>query len=153
MSDIVDRIPECDTVLHNDLHPGNIMMQGDEMLLIYLAEVSVGPRVVDLSSIFRDIISGVRTNPQLSETTIGMPVDMIEKVGQMFFMKYTGISDPAGLKEYFDRLGLVYGLNVVLLCGAGIGETEAYAPRIMENLLRPVVLPNREVIPQLIGAM
>lgn len=151
--DIIDSIPDCDTVLHNDLHPGNVMIQGDELVLIDLAEMSTGPKVFDLASIFRDMISGARTNPELSEMTVGMPVDMIEQVGSVFFSKYTGITDPAALKEYFDRLGLIYGLNVVLLCGAGIGETEKYAAGIMDRLLRPVVLPNAAAIPQLIAAL
>lgn len=150
--EIIDKIPECDTILHNDLHPGNIMIQDGEPVLIDLAEVTVGPKVFDLSSIFRDMISGVRTNPKLSEMTVGMPVDMIEKVGQLFFMKYTGISDPDGLKEYFDRLGLIYSLNVVLFCGAGVAEVEPYAQGIMDRL-KPVVLSNKDAIPQLIAAL
>ncbi|MBO6108903.1 MAG: phosphotransferase [Eubacterium sp.] len=152
LHDIIDKMPEADTVLHNDLHPGNIMIQDGELVLIDLAEVTVGPKVFDLSSIFRDMISGVRTNPELSEMTMGMPVDMIEKVGQLFFMKYTGI-EPDGLKDYFDKLGLVYGLNVVLLCGAGIGETEKYADGIMDRLLRGVLIPNRDAIPQVIAGL
>ena len=78
---------------------------------------------------------------------------MVEQVGQLFFMKYTGITDPAELKGFFDKLGLIYAFNVVLLCGSGIGATEAYTPRIMENLLHPVVLANKDALPYLISTL
>ena len=150
---IVDAIPDCDTVLHGDLHPGNIMIQDGELVLIDLAEVTVGPRAFDLAAIFRDMISGARTDEKLTETTIGMPVSMVEQTAQLFFMKYLGITAPAELKGFFDKLGLIYAFNVVLLCGSGIGAAEAYAPRIMENLLHPVVLANKDAIPYLISTL
>ena len=150
---IVDAIPECDTVIHGDLHPGNIMIQDGELLLIDLAEVTVGPRAFDLASIFRDMIAGARTDEKMTEMTIGMPVAMVEQTAQLFFMKYTGITDPAGLKAYFDKLGLIYAFNVVLLCGSGIGAAEAHAPRIMKNLLHPVVLANKDAIPYIISTL
>ena len=150
---IVDSMPERDTVIHGDLHPGNIMIQDGELLLIDMAEVSVGPAVLDLSSIFRDMIAGARTDVAVTESTIGMPVDMVEQVAQLFFVKYTGITDPAALREYFDALTLIFALNTVLLVGSGVADTEAYAPSIMDNLLRPVVLPNEQVICSLIQTM
>lgn len=150
---IIDAMPECDTVLHNDLHPGNIMVQDGELVLIDLAEVTVGPKAMDLSSIYRDMIAGARTEPEVTEMSLGMPVDMVEQVGQLFFMKYTGITDPAALKGYFDQIGLIFAFNTVLLAGAGVVSTEAYAPQIMENLLRPVVLPNKDALPYLISTL
>ncbi len=150
---IIGKIPACDTVIHGDLHPGNIMMQDGELLLIDLAEVTLGPKVFDLASIYRDMIVGARVNTELSQQSVGMPVDMIEKTGQLFFVKYTGITDPAELKAYFDKLGLIFAFNTVLFCGAGVRDAEARAQGIMDNLLRKVVLPNKDAIPYLFSVM
>jgi len=150
---IIGKIPACDTVIHGDLHPGNIMMQDGELLLIDLAEVTLGPKVFDLASIYRDMIVGARVNTELSQQSVGMPVDMIEKTGQLFFVKYTGITDPEELKAYFDKLGLIFAFNTVLLCGAGVRDAEARAQGIMDNLLRKVVLPNKDAIPYLFSVM
>ena len=150
---IIDSIPERDTVIHNDLHPGNIMIQNGELVLIDMAEISVGPTVFDLSSIYRDMVVGARTNIATTESTIGMPVDMVEQVAQMFFAQYTGITDPRELKAYFDRLTLIFALNTVLFVGAGVAETERFAQHIMDNLLRPVVIPNEQAIRGLLQTM
>ena len=150
---IIDSIPERDTVIHNDLHPGNIMIQNGELVLIDMAEISVGPTVFDLSSIYRDMVVGARTNIATTESTIGMPVDMVEQVAQMFFAQYTGITDPGELKAYFDRLTLIFALNTVLFVGAGVAETERFAQHIMDNLLRPVVIPNEQAIRGLLQTM
>ena len=146
LNDIIDAMPECDTILHNDLHPGNIMLQGDELLLIDMAEVTVGPKAFDLAAIYRDMIAGARTNVKTTEMSLGMPVDMVEQVGELFFVKYTGITDPAELKAYFDKIGLLFAFNTVMICGSPITSAHAYAPQIMEQLLRPVVLPNKDAI-------
>ena len=153
LSDIVDKMPESDTILHNDLHPGNIMIQDGEFILIDLADVTVGPKAFDLAAIYRDMIAGARTQPDVTEKSLGMTVDMVEQVGQLFFIKYTGITDPDALKEYFGKMGLLFAFNTVLLCGAGITSAKAYAPQIMDNLLRPVVIPNKDAIPYLLSVL
>ena len=153
LSDIVDKMPESDTILHNDLHPGNIMIPDGEFILIDLADVTVGPKAFDLAAIYRDMIAGARTQPDVTEKSLGMTVDMVEQVGQLFFIKYTGITDPDALKEYFGKMGLLFAFNTVLLCGAGITSAKAYAPQIMDNLLRPVVIPNKDAIPYLLSVL
>ncbi len=47
---IIDSIPETDTITHNDLHPGNIMIQDGELVLIDMPEVTMGPSVCDLTA-------------------------------------------------------------------------------------------------------
>ena len=153
LAGIVDRMPESDTILHNDLHPGNIMIQDGEFVLIDLAEVTVGPKALDLAAIYRDMIAGARTRPDVTEKSLGMPVDMVEQIGRLFFVKYTGITDPDALKDYFGKMGLLFAFNTVLLCGAGITSAKAFAPQIMDNLLRPVVIPNKDAIPYLLSVL
>lgn len=150
---IIDALPERDTILHNDLHPNNIMIQDDELLLIDLAEVSVGPRAIDLASIYRDMIAGAQSQPEITEANIGMPVGMVEQVGRLFFAKYTGITDPDALEAYLGQIGLIFAFNAVLLVGAGLGTTDSFAPHLMDKLLRPVVLPNKDAIIHLISTL
>ena len=146
---IIDAIPEADTVTHNDLHPGNIMIQDGELLLIDMPEVTMGPPICDLVSVFRDMISAPNSQPALIEQSVGMPAEMIMKVGNLFFMKYMGITDGAALEQLYQKLKLLYAFNVSLILGTGSERARNAADTIMNNLLRPVVIPNAQTICEL----
>ena len=150
---IIDDIPEADTVTHNDLHPGNIMIQNGELVLIDMPEVTMGPAICDLVSIFRDMISAPKNSGSIIEGSVGMPAEMISRVGNMFFMKYTGITDPAELEAYYKKLGLLFAFNVVLVVGSGAERSLKMAKHIMDNLLRAVVIPNEQTIRYLFKTM
>jgi hypothetical protein len=92
------------------------------------------------------MISAPKSTPDAIESSVGMGVDLIQKTGYLFFMKYTGITDPKELEEYFKKLGLLYALNVVLIVGTGSERAITMAPSIMDNLLRGVVIPNEQAI-------
>ncbi len=153
LHEIVDAIPEADTVTHNDLHPGNIMIQDGELVLIDMPEVTMGPPICDLTSIYRDMIVAPNGEGTIISRSVGMPVEMISKVGNMFFMKYKGISDPAKLEEYYKKLGLLFAVNTVLLIGTGNDHLANIADRLINNLLRLVVLQNVETIKNLFRIM
>lgn len=150
---IIDNIPEADTVTHNDLHPGNIMIQDEELLLIDMPAVTMGPPICDMIAIFRDMISAPKRSAEHIERSTGMPADLIFKTGNLFFMKYTGITDPAELEEYYKKLGLLYAFNVILMPGTGSNEAMKRADNIMNNLLRPIVIPNEQTICYLLKTM
>lgn len=150
---IIDAIPVCDTIFHGRLHPNNIMMQGTELVLIDLGEVTAGPKALDLAVLYRDMIAGPQTHPTYFEMTIGMPTNMIQKVAERFFAKYTGITDPDGLRDYLDQIGLIFAFNTVLLFGSDIEIDEDYAPHALRRLLGPVVFSNKQAIPHLISTL
>ena len=150
---ITDAIPHADTLTHNDLHPGNIMVQDGELLLIDMPEVTMAPPVCDLVSIYRDMISAPQTKASIIEKSVGMPAELITRVGNMFFARYSGITDSAELEAYFKKLGLLYAFNVTLMPGAGSENSRKFADGIMNNLLRPVVVPNAEAIKALYQVM
>lgn len=150
---IIDDIPDAGTVTHNDLHPGNIMIQDGELVLIDMPEVTMGPPICDLVSIFRDMISAPQNSASIIEKSVGMPADLILKAGNLFFMKYTGITDPAELGEYFKKLGLLFAFNVSLVPGSGSERSMTMAEHIINNLLRPIVIPNEQAIRHLFQTM
>ena len=143
---LIDEIPVCDTPLHCDLHPGNIMIQDGELLLIDMPEISVGPAYYDLVGIFRDLISAPKSSPQVVEKSVGLPADTISAIGNAFFSLYTGLTDPQELQAYLQKLGLVYAFNVVLVVAMGQGVAEPYKKVVLDKLLRGVVIPNEQAL-------
>ena len=154
MHGIVDSIPKADTVIHNDFHPGNIMINNGELVLIDMPMISIGPPICDLVATYRDmIVAPSGDKAEHIERSTGMPAEMCMKVGNMFFMKYTGITDPEQLKEYYQKLGLLFAFNTVMICGSGASEARKLAPFLMDKLLRGIVIPNEQTIKYLFSTM
>lgn len=146
LDSLIDEMPEGDTLIHGDLHPGNIMIQDGELLLIDMPEVTMGAKIWDIAGIYRDMIVAPKTAPESIIYSIGMPADLIIKVGYRFFELYTGITDKEQLEKYFKQLGLLYALNVVLILGTGSKHAVERADVIVNKLLREVVIPNEQAI-------
>ncbi len=144
---IIDDIPETDTVTHNDLHPGNIMIQDGELLLIDMPEVTMGPPVCDMIAIYRGMISPLPENARKRrERSIGMPAEESLRAGNMFFEGYTGITDPEELKAYYEKLELLLSLNLSILPGSGTEAIVEQAPFIINHFLRETLIPNEQTI-------
>ena len=142
LDSLIDELPDGNTLIHGDFHPGNIMIQDGELVLIDMPEVTVGAKIWDLAGIYRDMISAPQTTPEAVETSVGMPKELIMDVGYRFFRKYTGMNDEE-LEAYFKQIGLVYALNVVLIVGAGSKRAVSRAEAVMD---RKVVIPNEQAL-------
>ena len=152
LNSLIDCIPESDTIIHNDLHPGNIMIQDGELLLIDMPEMCNGPTAYDLVGIYRDMIAAPSGNSANSvEKSVGLPAKTIMQVGNMFFAKYTGLSNPADLEAYYKKLGLLFAFNVAIIVGTEAENAVKLAPILMDKLLRGVVIPNEQALRHLLS--
>ena len=156
LDSLIDEMPDGHSIIHGDLHPGNIMIQDGELVLIDMPEVTMGPEIWDLTGIYRDLVSAPRNaNDEVKkvlEGSVGMSTEMMSKTGYRFFELYTGITDREQLEKYFKGLGLVYAFNVVLIAAAGGPLSEKRAEAIMEHLLREVLIPNEQALRHLLGS-
>lgn len=153
LDSLIDCIPDCDTLIHNDLHPGNIMIQDGELLLIDMPEVTTDPALYDLAGIYRDMILATQGNSSSEiERSVGLPKDVIFKIGNMFFQKYTGITDKECLEKYYQQLGLICALNVTLVVATGAERAIQLAPVLMDKMLRGVVIPNEQALRHILSS-
>lgn len=150
LKDIIDSMADCKTLVHGDFHPGNIMLQDGELMLIDMGEVTRGVPIYDVATVFRDLISAPQNNSDIIEQSVGLKADKCIEVGQKFLAMYSGISDPAQFEQYMKMLGLVYAFNVVMLM-PDVPNAARRAPLIVENLLRLVVLPNAEALKSILS--
>lgn len=76
------------------------------------------------------------------------------KLGQLFFLKYSGLSDPAQLGEYLKTFGLISAFNVSANIGAyaAVNQTARESmPGVVETLIRGVVIPNKDALKYLLS--
>ena len=147
---IVDAMKDTNTLVHGDFHPGNIMLQNGELMLIDMGEVTRGVPIYDVASVFRDLISAPKNNPDIIRMSMGLEPELAMEIGTKFIAMYTGITDPQALEGYMKQLGLVYAFNVVMLL-TEMPLREMRAPLVVENLLRPVVIPNAAALKHILS--
>ena len=150
LKDIVSSMADCDTLVHGDFHPGNIMLQDGELMLIDMGEVTLGQPIYDVATVFRDLISAPKNHSGIIEESTGMSSEKCIEVGQKFLAMYSGITDPTQFEQYMKTLGLICAFNVAMLIPDVPGASKR-APLIVDNLLRPVVIPNAEALKHLLS--
>ena len=69
---IIDHIPSANRLLHLDLQTKNAMMQGDELMLIDMGEVSYGHPLLDLGHAYSAMVSFIGDY----EKIIGLPREL-----------------------------------------------------------------------------
>ena len=145
--DLIERMPDAHTFLHGDFHPGNVMFRGEEPVLIDMTELGRGSYLCDLAVIYRGLIMGPQSkNTARREKSMGMSCQEIRAVGDLFFMKYLGLKSREALDEVYSRLHVLYALSVVVMCGKERMKDDALARLLMDELLRKVVVPGKNVI-------
>ena len=77
---------------------------------------------------------------------MGMSAQQIREVGDLFFMKYLGLKDREALEAAYSRLHVLYALSVVVMCGNERMKDETLARMLMDELLRKVVVPGKDLI-------
>lgn len=151
--ELVDAIPDADTIIHGDFHPGNLMLHNDELLIIDVPDLKSGSPLYDLYTVFRDMITCPKNVPEQCEISQGMPPELCLTVGQMFFSMYYESRDPQVLGQRMQSLGLVSALFSTLFTGEEHlhPETEKHAPGTIERAFRGVVLPNAQTVKHLLA--
>ena len=100
---LVDNIEEKHTLVHGDCHFKNIMVQGDEFLLIDMDTLSVGNPIFELSQLMAPYIAFEQDDPGNSE-------------------KFLGVTGKFAKKLFYDIVDLYYGKSeevkqkIALLC-------------------------------------
>lgn len=81
---IVDAIPPANRMLHLDLQSKNVMMQGDEPMLIDMGEIGYGHPLLDLAHAYSSMMALVGDY----ETIIGLPEDTAHALWQGMLDRY-----------------------------------------------------------------
>lgn len=104
MRELIDDIPERNTFIHGDFHPGNIMVADGELVLIDMTDASVGSPIIDLLGSYQIMKLLSVKRPEGGMRYTGIQNDLLEKMWDIFMRSYTGISDEREQREYEKKL-------------------------------------------------
>ena len=69
---MIDEIPFSNYLVHGDYHTNNVMMQGDEVLMIDMDTLSLGNPVFDFASMYAAYSGFSETDPTVIEKFLGI---------------------------------------------------------------------------------
>ena len=91
---LIDSIPDKDTIIHTDFHPGNVMMKGKELILIDMADISIGHPIFDIASTYMGLVIIPRKfEKQKKVQSASLDVLTAEKMWDIFIREYLQNND------------------------------------------------------------
>lgn len=104
---LVEAVPEDNHMMHGDYHIKNVMMQNGEVLLIDMDTLCLGHPVFELASVFLAYVGYSENDHSISESFMGIPHEIAEKIWDKTLRLYFGTDDEAKLKEYENKAKIV----------------------------------------------
>ena len=97
---MIASIPARNTYVHGDFHRGNLMVQGDEIVVIDMADSAVGHPLYDVLGVYmlgRNLADTMP--PEAVKKVIGWEADTVRRVWEVFVRTYFQTEDPGELEE------------------------------------------------------
>ena len=117
---LIESIPETGTMLHGDLHIKNIMMQGDEALLIDMDTLCTGHPIYELAFIYNAYEGFGLCDKSIFKSFLMVDADTVAKLLHRILALYLDTDDEsviADVKEKASVIGLLRVLRRVIRIG------------------------------------
>ena len=107
---LTEAIPESDRMIHGDYHTKNIVLAGDEVLVIDMDTLSVGHPIFDLFRMYSAYIGYAENDPEIVLKFQGYDAATAERFWNESLAAYLGTKDARRVKEVEDKVRcLSYG--------------------------------------------
>lgn len=151
-SQFIESIPDRDTLIHGDFHPGNIMLSDGEALLIDIADICYGHPIFDLVTLHFTLVSV----PQFSKyrdkkglTRIGLTDEKSSEVWSYFIQKYFADfptdNEKSEILEQITALSILRMTCLLTMHNRHFSENDI---RYFQDSVRERLIP---VLPDMIG--
>ena len=140
--DLFDRLhalfcamPENLHAIHGDIHMKNIMLSGDEPLLIDMETLSIGDPVFDLQGLFVTYQLFGEDDPDNAMQFLGIPQSLSDDIWEKAIAYYYDDRDAAAIPEIRRKIQIVaYVRFLQILLLLGIGSEELKQIRVEHTL-------------------
>ena len=96
----IERIPDKNTMVHGDFHTNNVMVQGDELLIIDMAEISCGNPIFDLASSYFAHNLNPRRDPNSVMRYLNITADVALRLWDVMMRYYFDTDDGGKIEKY-----------------------------------------------------
>ena len=96
---LADEIPESDRMIHGDYHTKNIVLAGDEVLVIDMDTLAVGDPIFDLVSMYNAYVGYSENDPGIVLQFQGYPAEIARRFWHDSLAAYLNTSDEDRIRE------------------------------------------------------
>ena len=104
---LINAVPRDDHMMHGDYHIKNVMLQGDEALLIDMDTLCVGHPVFELASVYNAYLGFGETDHSRTKDFLGIDYEIAGKIWNKTLELYLDTTDSARLAEVADKARIV----------------------------------------------
>ncbi len=106
---LLESIPDRETFVHGDCHFKNIMIQGDDFLLIDMDTLSKGHPIFELALIRAPYVAFEENEPGNTAKFLGMSKDFCQKLYEDTIEKYCGSKE----QSIMDKIAIICYIHMV----------------------------------------
>lgn len=104
---LIEAVPVVHKMMHGDYHLKNVMMQGNEVLLIDMDTLCQGHPIFELASMFNAYVGFSELDPDQSERFLGLPHETAESVWRKSLAMYLGTDDEDRINEVEKKAQII----------------------------------------------
>ena len=106
---LIENIPDAMTFVHGDCHFKNIMVQGEDFLLIDMDTLSHGHPIFELASLRPPYVAFEEDDPGNSLKFLGVPPELCQKIFNDIILRYCGKDD----QTIKDKIALICYIHML----------------------------------------
>ena len=100
---MAERIPESDHMIHGDFHTKNIVLAGDEVLVIDMDTLSVGRPVFELAQMYKSYVGYHESAPETALEFHGYPAAVAREFWERSLRAYLGTENERFVRAVEDK--------------------------------------------------
>ena len=112
LCDFVDTIPDRNTIMHADFHMNNILICGDELMLIDMDTLSTGDPIFELATVFVSYRQFPSIEPKAAYI-LGIDVETAAKICDRIFELYLGDTNEETLLDVKNTAQLLGCIRII----------------------------------------
>jgi aminoglycoside phosphotransferase (APT) family kinase protein len=148
---VIDAIPEKNTLLHGDFQEGNVMVQNGELMLIDLDYICVGNPLYDCLFSYSLHRLGAGRAQDTARISLNLEPELIPVIADYERRAYLGTEESEALERYVKTMNLFYPLRMLLVIATEVSN-RAMTPENVRGI-KKVMLPRfRESAPRMMQA-
>ena len=104
---LVNEVPYCDHMVHGDYHTKNVMLQGDEVLLIDMDTLAVGHPIFELASVYNSLQGYSEYNHDVIKSFQGFDFETGKAFWHKALAAYLGTDNENKIREVEDKARII----------------------------------------------